>query len=63
MGYDRFAEGLVDEKKQMLDRAVAEDALLVFPHDAAHVAARLERDPVKKRVMPATLFETLNMTL
>ena len=63
MGYDRFAEGLVDEKKLMLDRAVAEDALLVFPHDAAYVAARIERDPVKKRVMPAKTFETLNMTL
>ncbi len=63
MGYDRFAEKLVDEKKQMLDRAVAEDALLVFPHDPVHVAARVERDPEKKRVMPAKVFETLNMTL
>ncbi|MGD9823830.1 MBL fold metallo-hydrolase [Desulfobacter sp.] len=63
MGYDRFAEKLVDEKKLMLDRAVAEDALLVFPHDAVHVAARVEHDPVKKRVMPAQVFETLNMTL
>lgn len=63
MGFDRFAEKLVDEKKQMLDRAVAEDALLVFPHDAAHVAARVERDPVKKKVVSATLFETLNITL
>ncbi|HAR33051.1 MAG TPA: MBL fold hydrolase [Desulfobacter sp.] len=63
MGYDRFAEKLVDEKKQILDRAVAEDALLVFPHDPVHVAARVERDPVKKRVMPAKVFETLTMTL
>ena len=63
MGYDRFAEKLVDEKKQMLDRAVAEDALLVFPHDPVYVAARVERDPEKKRVMPAKVFETLTMTL
>ena len=63
MGYDRFPEKLVDEKKQMLDRAVAEDALLVFPHDPAHVAARVEMDPVKKRVMPSKVFETLNITL
>ncbi len=63
MGYDRFAERLVDEKKQMLDRAAAQDALLVFPHDAVHAAARVKFDPVKKRVMPATVFETLNMTL
>jgi len=63
MGFDRFAETLVDEKKQMLDQAAAEDALLVFPHDAVHVAARVAHDPVKKRVMPAKAFETLNMTL
>ena len=63
MGYDRFAEGLVDEKKRLLDQAVAEDALLVFPHDAAYVAARIERDPEKKRVMPTKTFEALNMTL
>lgn len=62
MGYDRFAEKLVDEKKQMLDRAVDEDALLVFPHDPGHVAARVEMNPAKKRVMPATVYETLNMT-
>lgn len=63
MGYDRFAEKLVDEKKQILDRAVAEDALLVFPHDAVHAAARVELDPVKKRVMPSKTFKTLNITL
>lgn len=63
MGYDRFPEGLVDEKREMLDRAVAEDALLVFPHDPVHVAARVELDPVKKRVMPAKTFETLTITL
>ncbi len=49
-GYDRFAERLVDEKKQMLDRATAQDALLVFPHDAVHAAARVEFDPVKKTI-------------
>lgn len=63
MGYDRFAERLVDEKKEMLDRAVAEDALLVFPHDPSHVAARVAMDHVKKRVMPSQLFDTLNTTL
>nr|WP_319490587.1 MBL fold metallo-hydrolase [uncultured Desulfobacter sp.] len=63
MGYDRFAEKLVDEKKQMLDRAVDEDALLVFPHDPGHVAARVEMNPAKKRVMPATVFDSLNMTI
>jgi glyoxylase-like metal-dependent hydrolase (beta-lactamase superfamily II) len=63
MGHDRFAEKLVDEKKLVLDRAVAENALLVFPHDAVHVAARVEQDPVKNRVMPSVRFESLNITL
>ncbi|WP_320041698.1 MBL fold metallo-hydrolase [uncultured Desulfobacter sp.] len=63
MGYDRFAERLVDEKKQMLDRAVDEKALLVFPHDPSYAAIYVEMDPVKKRVMPSQRFETLNITL
>ena len=63
MGYDRFAEQLVDEKKLILDRAVAEKALLVFPHDPVHAAARVEYDAAKKRVMPSKTYEFLNMTL
>ncbi len=63
MGYDRFAERLVDEKKEMLDRAVEENALLVFPHDPSHAAIRVEMDPVKNRVIPSQRFETLNITL
>ena len=38
MGYDRFPEVLIDEKKAMLDRVRAEDGWLFFTHDE-HVAA------------------------
>lgn len=38
MGYDRFPELLIDEKKAMLDRVRAEDGWLFFTHDE-HVAA------------------------
>lgn len=33
MGYDRFPEQLIDEKSQVIDRAVREDWLLFFTHD------------------------------
>ncbi len=38
MGYDRFPERLIDEKREMLDRVRAEDGWLFFTHDE-HVAA------------------------
>lgn len=63
MGYDRSPETLVNEKKQMLDRALAEEALLVFPHDGCHVAARIAMDPVKKKVLPSKSYEILNMEI
>ena len=63
MGYDRSPETLVNEKKQMLDRALAEEALLVFPHDGRHVATRIAMDPVKKRVLPSESYEILNMEI
>ena len=61
MGYDRFPEGLVDEKKQFLTRALAEDALLVFPHDAT--PCNLTRDKKTGRIIPGTEFTHLDMTV
>ncbi len=63
MGYDRAVETLVDEKKLMLDRALAEDAVLVFPHDDRNVATRIQMDSVRKRVMPSDIFESLDILL
>lgn len=41
MGYDVCAETLLKEKLHFLERAVAENALVVFQHDAATEAARV----------------------
>lgn len=44
MGYDRYPELLIDEKKVLLDRIVAENGWAFFTHDPNVAAARIERD-------------------
>ncbi|MCA9715073.1 MAG: MBL fold metallo-hydrolase [Myxococcales bacterium] len=44
MGYDRYPERLIDEKRVMLERVLAEDGWCFFTHDADVAACRLERD-------------------
>lgn len=44
MGYDRYPELLIDEKKALLDRVIAERGWVFFTHDAKIAAARVERD-------------------
>lgn len=44
MGYDRFPELLIDEKKALLDRIVAENGWAFFTHDPNVAVARVERD-------------------
>ncbi len=44
MGYDRFPERLVDEKRALLERVVAESGWLAFTHDPNVAAARVRRD-------------------
>lgn len=61
MGYDRFPEGLVDEKTRFLEKALAADALLVFPHD--DTACRLTRDAKTGRIIPAGEMPDLDMAV
>jgi glyoxylase-like metal-dependent hydrolase (beta-lactamase superfamily II) len=44
MGYDRYPELLIDEKKALLDRIVSEDGWAFFTHDPTIAAARIDRD-------------------
>jgi glyoxylase-like metal-dependent hydrolase (beta-lactamase superfamily II) len=44
MGYDRFAERLIDEKRALLERIRAEDGWMFFTHDAEVAAARVAVD-------------------
>lgn len=43
MGYDRYPELLIDEKKALLDRIVAENGWAFFTHDPEIAAARIAR--------------------
>lgn len=44
MGYDRYPERLIDEKKAFLEAMLARDVRLFFTHDPAIAMARLTRD-------------------
>jgi glyoxylase-like metal-dependent hydrolase (beta-lactamase superfamily II) len=44
MGYDRYPELLIDEKKALLERIVAENGWAFFTHDPEVAAARIARD-------------------
>jgi glyoxylase-like metal-dependent hydrolase (beta-lactamase superfamily II) len=44
MGYDMSAEILLEEKAAFLDRAAAEDVIVVFAHDPEVAAGRIGRD-------------------
>ena len=41
MGYDRFAERLVDEKSELLARCVTDGTQLVYTHDPNVAASRV----------------------
>lgn len=44
MGYDRFPEGLIDEKRLLLERALEQGIRLFFTHDPGCAVARVCRD-------------------
>ncbi len=44
MGYDRYPEKLIDEKRVFLEDKLARDVQLFFTHDAACASARVTRD-------------------
>ncbi len=45
MGYDRFAEQLIDEKRALLDALARRNGSVFFTHDPECAVARIERDP------------------
>ncbi len=44
MGYDRWPERLVDEKRALLERVVADNGFLAFTHDPKVAAARVRHE-------------------
>jgi glyoxylase-like metal-dependent hydrolase (beta-lactamase superfamily II) len=58
MGYDRYPELLIDEKKALLERIRSENGWAFFTHDAKVAAARIERD-AKGKYVPKDARERL----
>ncbi|MCA9586843.1 MAG: MBL fold metallo-hydrolase [Myxococcales bacterium] len=44
MGYDRYPELLIDEKRALLDRVVAEKGWVFYTHDPSAAASRVDKD-------------------
>jgi len=44
MGYDRFPEALIDEKRQFLEHIVEKNGRLFYTHDPKYAASRVEKD-------------------
>ena len=54
MGYDRFPEKLIEEKKTFLSDAADTDAWVFFTHDPEVALAKITFDPDRKRFLPKT---------
>ncbi|MCG8633351.1 MAG: MBL fold metallo-hydrolase [Desulfobacterales bacterium] len=63
MGYDRFPEGLIDEKKQLLEKALEAGALMIYPHDPVCAASYLELDGRTSRIKPGKKMAELTMVV
>ena len=59
MGYDRWPEKLIDEKRVFLDDKIARGVKLFFPHDRGCAMASVEKDG-KGRYTAADMHERLN---
>lgn len=58
MGYDRFAERLIDEKTDLFSKFAAEGTWLFFTHDPDVAASRIERDANGRYAPNENLAET-----
>ena len=53
MGYDRFPEKLIDEKRELLTDLLARDGLVFFTHDPHVALAKVAKDEKGKFVAGA----------
>lgn len=58
MGYDRYPERLIDEKRAMLERLEADGEWLFYTHDSKVAASRVTRD-ARGRFVASDLSEAL----
>lgn len=55
MGYDRFPEGLIDEKQMMFEKIAENDDWIFYTHDSRYSFSKLSYDAEKKRYRPVLL--------
>ncbi|MCK5163722.1 MAG: MBL fold metallo-hydrolase, partial [Desulfobacula sp.] len=60
MGYDRFPEGLIDEKRQIFQHVLKEDAWIFYTHDNTYAASKLLFDETSNRFQPTNLIKDLD---
>lgn len=58
MGYDRFPEKLIEEKEALYKRALPENWIFFYTHDAKYAASFAEKDE-RGRVKAREIFESL----
>jgi glyoxylase-like metal-dependent hydrolase (beta-lactamase superfamily II) len=61
MGYDRFPEKLIDEKSEILNRAVEENWSLFYTHDVHFACSKISMDE-KGRFKPDNAVKVLDVT-
>ncbi len=52
MGYDRYPERLIDEKRQLLTSLVEEGGWLFYTHDSKAALSKVALEPVKRKFQP-----------
>lgn len=61
MGYDRFPEGLIEEKERLLDSLLARGGRLVFTHDPRIAMGRVVRDDSQRYGLSETHASLLRL--
>lgn len=61
MGYDRFAEKLIDEKQALLADLLSRNGRLFFTHDASVACGRLAKNEKNKYYLSETLTELIDL--
>lgn len=59
MGYDRYPEKLIDEKRSLLSSLVVDDGWIFYTHDSEAAASKVSLDPVKHRFQAEDARENL----
>ncbi|MEX6503435.1 MBL fold metallo-hydrolase [Pseudomonas zhanjiangensis] len=62
MGYDRFPEGLIEEKQALLDDLLARGGRLVFTHDPSIAMGRVVRDAKGRHGLADSLQQVRQLT-